>query len=165
MKNARKHAKAPQKAKSKTTRRTPRKSNGDTTIVFHGVQHGQLNQKLFLADLRAVQDGKAAREWLGLTQKDLGEALAQTREAGRDNPYSKQYISQLEHGQRPWLPDQRAGMSRLMTERIFKLTGETIGVGIRINSPWHIKLWRVCETHGKWEMQRANQKNCPNCKK
>lgn len=113
--------------------------------------------------MRTVKSGSEAREWLGLTLKDLGAALAQTDEARRPEPYSKQYISQLEHGHRPWLPDLRAGMSRLMTDRLHRLTGETIGVSIRVNSPWKIRLWRVCETHGRYELQRANQKRCPKC--
>lgn len=99
-----------------------------------------------------------------MTLKDLGEALARTDEARRDAPYSKQYISQLEHGHRPWLPDLRAGLARLMTDRVFRLTGETIGVSIRINSPWKIRLWRICEVHGRYELARANQKHCPKCK-
>jgi transcriptional regulator with XRE-family HTH domain len=153
------------KAKSKTRRPTRGKSNEDALVVVHGVQYGQLSPKLFLGDLRAVKDGKAAREWLGLTLKDLGIALAQTCEAHRDEPYSKQYISQLENGNKPYLPDLRLAIARLKTDRIYRFTGETIGVSIRINSPWHIDLWRFCETHGRYKLKRVNQKNCPKCRK
>lgn len=153
------------KAKSRTRRQSRGHSREDATIVFHGVASSQLRSTSLLTTLRAVKDGKMAREWLGMTLKDLGEALAKTDEAGRADAYSKQYISQLEHGHRPWLPDLRAGLSRLMTDRLFKLTGETIGVSIRINSPWHIRLWRVCKLHGRYELQRANQKRCPKCGK
>jgi len=153
----------PKKAKLTAPHHSRGNKNEDATIVFHGVASSQLRSASLLTTLRTVKDGKAAREWLGLTLKDLGEALAKTSEAGRADPYSKQYISQLEHGHRPWLPDLRAGLSRLMTDRIFKLTGETIGVSIRVNSPWRIRLWRVCEMHGRYELQRANQKRCPKC--
>ncbi len=153
------------KAKSKTRRPTRGKSIEDAPVVVHGVQCGQLSTKLFLGDLRAVRSGQQAREWLGLTLKDLGIALAQTREAHRDEPYSKQYISQLENGNKPYLPDLRLAIARLMTDRLYRFTGETIGVSIRINSPWHIDLWRFCETHGRWKMKRADQKYCPKCRK
>lgn len=164
-KNAHKPAQTTKKAKSNTPRKSRGHSQDDPPVYFHGIQSGQLRSTSLLAALRTVRDGKMAREWLGLTLKDLGEALAQTDEARRAAPYSKQYVSQLEHGARPWLPDLRAGIARLMTDRIFKLTGETIGVSIRVNSPWHIRLYRLCETHGRWEMQRADQKNCPKCKR
>jgi hypothetical protein len=154
----------PKKAKSRTDRRSRGNSPEDTTIVFHGVASSQLRSASLLTTLRTVQDGQTAREWLGLTLKDLGEALARTTEAARDQPYSKQYISQLEHGHRPWLPDLRAGMARLMTDRLFRLTGETIGVSIRVNSPWHIRLWRVCADHGRYEID-GRRKRCPVCGK
>jgi hypothetical protein len=153
----------PKKAKFKPTRPTPRKKTVEPTVVFHGVLTGQLRSTDLLTTLRAVRTGKQAREWLGLTLKDLGEALAKTHEAARESAYSKQYISQLENGHKPYLPDIRAGIARLMTDRIFKLTNETIGVSIRINSPWHIKLWRMCDTHGRFELKRSNQKRCPKC--
>lgn len=152
------------KAKSRTPGDTRRYLHEDAPVCFHGVQNGQLRSTNLLTTLRTVKDGKQAREWLGLTLKDLGEALAQTDEARRDAPYSKQYISQLEHDRRPWLPDLRTGIARLMTDRLYKLTGEMIGVSIRVNSPWRIRLYRMCEKHGRYELQRADQKRCPKCK-
>jgi hypothetical protein len=164
MKNTHRGAQSAKKAKSGTQHQSRGHAHDDATIVFHGVASGQLRSTSLLTTLRAVKDGQTAREWLGMTLKDLGEGLAQTDEARRGEPYSKQYISQLEHGHRPWLPDLRAGMCRLITDRVFKLTGETIGISLRINSPWRVRLYRMCETHGRYELQRANQKHCPKCK-
>lgn len=164
-KNAQNNARKSKRANPRTPRQSRGKIIEDSPVVVHGVASGQLRSTSLLTTLRAVKDGKTAREWLGMTLKDLGEALARTDEARRENVYSKQYISQLEHGARPWLPDLKSGMARLMTERIYRLTGETIGVSIRINSPWRIRLYRVCETCGRYELKRANQKHCPKCGK
>lgn len=155
----------PKQAKSTKSGHSHGNRLDDSAIVFHGVASGQLRSTNLLTTLRAVKSGIDAREWLGLTLKDLGIALSQTDEARRPEPYSKQYISQLEHGHRPWLPDLHAGMARLITDRIFRLTGDTVGVSIRMNSPWRIRLWRLCEQCGRYELNRANQKHCPRCGK
>jgi hypothetical protein len=152
-------------AKSKATRHTHGHSHESGTVVFHGVAQTLLNSTRLLTTLRTVKTGKQAREWLGLTQKELGEAIARTEECRRDFPFSDKYISALEAGRKPWLPDLRSAMARLMTDRIYKLTGETIGVSIRINSPWHVRLFRLCDMHGRYELKRANQKRCPKCDK
>lgn len=152
------------KAKSTRTRQSRGKSNELPQIIVHGVQTGLLRFTSLIADLRDVHSVKAVYELLGLTGEEFGAALARTPEVGRKTPYSKTYISLLNSGAKKLHRTHLAGMARLLTDYIHRMTGDTLGVSVTRNSPLKIRVFKICETHGPFEL-KGNRKHCPLCQK
>lgn len=152
------------KAKSQRTRQTRGKSIELPQIIIHGVQTGLLRFTSIISDLRAVHSVKAVYELLGMTGEEFGAALARTPEVGRKTPYSKTYISLLNSGAKKIHRTHLAGMARLLTDYIHRMTGETIGVSVTRNSPLKVRVFKVCDEHGPFEL-KGNRKHCPQCGK
>jgi len=153
------------KGKIQNTKQSPRNHDAEPEIVVHGQASRLLMFHEVGPTLRACRSLKDAIEWSGMTFQEFGAALAATPECARDYPYSKSYLSLMSSGRKRMQSQHRAGVARVLTDRVHQLTGETIGVSVTINSPMVIRLWRVCGEHGTFELKRITWINCPVCGK
>jgi transcriptional regulator with XRE-family HTH domain len=116
-----------------------------------------------LAELHRVKTLKDARRWLGLSLNELAKKIKPTG----DRPQlrvSKSLIAKWENGTRTPSDEQVRRVGELVANKLTADFGFTIGVKVKVNSPWRITAWRMCVVCRRWfEMKRDTSRRCARC--
>ncbi|CAG1772720.1 hypothetical protein BAC2_02922 [uncultured bacterium] len=137
-----------------------------TRIVSKRFAKGSRKVRGTISIVRSLRSPKSVRVWLGFSQSDMGSELA--RLMHKPSPFGKSTISEWESGKKPLSRSVIDVYGVLIANRVARLTKRPNDVGIKleINSPWHISVWSWCDQCGsEFEIDRANQSRCPNCRK
>jgi hypothetical protein len=111
---------------------------------------------------RPLQSIKSVIDFLGLSYSQVGAEYGRLL-GGR--AITRQAIYKMISGKR--ISDDLAEvLGQLVSNRLTKICGETIGVTVIQNSPLKITPHRYCSTCGTmYAIDRPNAKNCPRCRK
>ena len=116
-----------------------------------------------LSDLHKVRNLKAARYWLGLSLNQLAKLIKPTGDRPQRS-VSKSLIAKWENGTRTPSEEQITRIGQLVANKLTHDFGFTIGVKVKVNSPWHITAWRMCVVcHKFFEMKRDTSRRCARC--
>jgi len=114
-------------------------------------------------DFGRVKSIRLVREWLGLSQSQIGEIMA--IRLGRSTSFDRSYICKMERARRvpaAWLPS----LGQLIANELYRQLGrDDIGVIITQNSPLKIQAWSHCAGCKRaYRIMRRNQINCQKCR-
>jgi hypothetical protein len=111
---------------------------------------------------RPLQSVKSVIEFLGLSYSQVGAEYGRLL-GGR--AITRQAIYKMISGKR--ISDDLAEvLGQLVSNRLTKICGETIGVTVIQNSPLKITPYRYCDACGHlYAIDRPNVKRCPRCRK
>ena len=116
-----------------------------------------------LAELHRVRTLKDVRYWLGLSLNQLAGLIEPTGDR-KQKHVSKSLIAKWENGTRTPSDEQVERIGQLVANKLTHDFGITIGVKVRINSPWHLTAWRKCVVCRKFfEMKRDTSRRCARC--
>ncbi|CAG0954380.1 hypothetical protein GPROT1_00329 [Gammaproteobacteria bacterium] len=106
---------------------------------------------------RSLQSPKAVIDFLGLSYSQAGAEYARLmggRSATRQSVYKALSAKRISDD---WLEV----LGQLISNRLTRLCGETIGITIVQNSPMHVVPWRYCDDCGSmYAIDRPDVKRC-----
>lgn len=136
------------------------------SVVRRRFAKGSRQVRGVISIVRSLNSPRKIRLWLTYSQSDLGSELA--RLLHKPSPFGKSTISEWENLTKPISRQVVDAYGILIANRVALLTKRPHDVGIKleVNSPWHITVWSWCSRCGQeFEIDRANQRRCPKCKK
>ena len=118
-----------------------------------------------LSDLHRVRDLKAARKWLGLSLREMA-MLIKPQGVRPQKHLGKATIAAWENPRDKRKPGsgQVRQVGVLIANKLTQEMGRTVGVTMRVNSPWRIEAHTKCETCRRWfEIKRETSRRCVRC--
>jgi hypothetical protein len=111
---------------------------------------------------RSLKSAGDVREFLGLSLSEVGTELA--RLTSRERPYTKQAVAKMER--QPHVSDDVLNAyGQMLCNSITKRIGQTVGITLYSNSPWHVTPWLRCPTCGDlYPVDRAGVLRCKSCR-
>lgn len=120
-----------------------------------------------LSDLHKTRSLKDARHWLGLSLRQMANIM-EPQGARAWRHLSKSTIASWENprDKRKPGPEQIRQVGVLIANKLTQEMGRTIGVTLKVNSPWHIRAHTKCSDCGRWfQMQRETSRRCERCRR
>ena len=118
-----------------------------------------------LSDLHKARSQKDARKWLGLSLRQMAKLIKP--QGDRPQPHlCKATIAAWENPRDKRKPssEQVRQVGVLIANKLTQEMGRTVGVTIKVNSPWHIRAHRQCCECGRWfQMKRDTSRRCQRC--
>ena len=113
--------------------------------------------------LRGVRSARDARRVLQLSQSDLGREIGRVLGCA---PLAQSTIANVEAKRTRLAREYLDAIGKLLATWMTERTGRFTGVKLTVNSPWRVQPCARCDECGKWfEMRRAKQTRCEECKK
>ncbi len=111
-----------------------------------------------LQRLVAVHTLRQARTVLGLSQSEIGKAMARIMQ--RAEPVNRSTVANWERG-KPMAQDFRNAVGRLLATWLSQqLDRDDVGLRLHVNSPWRIQPMARCRC-GRWyRLRRADWYGC-----
>src|SRR5512138_1249006 len=143
------------------------KFNRGQKSVARRVRNGRVPKRLkpsakALAVCRTLESTKAILDFLGISYSQAGAEYARLmggRSAARQSVHrslSAKHISD------DWLQV----LGQLLSNRLTRICGETIGIAIVQNSPMHVTAYRYCNDCGRmYAIDLPNATRCKKCRK
>lgn len=112
-----------------------------------------------LQRVAAVHSLRQARTVLGLSQSEIGKAMA--RLMGRAEPVRRSTVANWERG-KVMAKEYRDAVGRLLATWLARaLDRDDVGLTLHANSPWQIRAMARCRC-GRWyRLRRAHWYGCP----
>ena len=118
-----------------------------------------------LSDFHRIQSLKDARHWLGFSLRQMATIVKPQGEQPQKH-LSKATIAAWENpgNKRKPSPEQIRQIGVMIANELTKELGRTIGVMMRVNSPWHITAHAKCCDCRRWfRMKRDTSRRCGRC--
>jgi hypothetical protein len=118
-----------------------------------------------LSDLHKVKNLKSARYWLKLSLRQMAHVIKPQGDRPQSH-LSKATIAAWENPRDKRKPDdeQIRKVGVLIANKLTEEMDRTIGVTIKINSPWHIHAHtQCCDCHRWFQMKRDTSRRCARC--
>lgn len=142
--------------------RQSRSQHVSATIRPHRVTKRKLASTVSFTVCRSLETPKAALDWLGITYSQAGSEYARLM-SGR--PQTRQSVYKALAGKR-LSDDWMQVIGQLISNRLTRICGETIGVVIMQNSPLKIMSYRYCDDcRAMYAIDRPDTRRCPRCRK
>jgi hypothetical protein len=134
----------------------------DAKLRRQGVPKRKPASAVAYTSCRSLQSARAVIDFLGLSYAELGSEYARLN-GGR--PLSRQAVYKLLSAQR--LSDNALqALGQLLSNRLTRMCGQTIGVTIVQNSPMKITAYCYCDDcRAMYAIDRPNVRRCPKCRK
>lgn len=126
----------------------------------HAVPKRKLASTIAYTSCRSLESAKAVIDFLGLSYSEFGSEYARLI-GGR--PASRQAVYKMLSAK--LLTDSVLQvLGQLLSNRLTRLCGETIGINIIQNSPMHVSAYRRCDDcKALYAIERPNTRRCPKC--
>ena len=118
-----------------------------------------------LSDLHKIRNLKSARKWLGLSLRQMA-ALIKPQGDRPQTHLCKATIAAWENlaDKRKPSDEQIRQVGVLLANRLTADLNRTVGVTIKVNSPWHIHAHtQCCDCHRWFQMKRDTSRRCARC--
>lgn len=143
-------------------RRHSRSKTDTATLHRHAVPTRKPASTIAYTACRSLQSGKAVIDFLGLSYSEFGAEYSRLL-GGR--AMSRQAVYKMLAG-RLLTDNVLQVLGQLLSNRLTRLCGETIGVAILQNSPMRVIAYRYCNDCGAmYAIDRPDVKRCTKCRK
>ena len=137
-----------------------------TTGNNGGFERGSNLVRTLATCLLGIKGPRDARIELGLSQPQMGKALAEAHPNGHaGHSFARCTISNYEIGSYSMTPETRIAYQRLLERHATERSNGRLTVRVRFGRTWRITPLMICECGAAFKFRAVTDRHCPKCRR